>query len=116
MSLSNYIVIYIVTLVLSIIIESSVAYLMGYKEKKYLLAILMINLITHPILNYFLLVLSFVKFNINLLLVGLLEIGVIFAEWGLLVHMFYKPKDKLFILSLVTNLVSFITGILIFWI
>ena len=112
MSLSNY----VVALVLSIIIEISVAYLMGYKEKKYLLTIMMINFITHPILNYFILILSFVKFDINLLLVGLLEIGAIFTEWGLLVHVFHKPKDKLLILSLVTNLVSFITGILIFWI
>jgi hypothetical protein len=112
MSLSNY----IIALVLSIIIEISVAYLMGYKEKKYLLAILAINFVTHPILNYFILILGFAQINLNLLLVGLLEVGVIFAEWGLLIHMFHKPKDKLFILSLVTNLVSFIAGILIFWI
>ena len=112
MSLSNY----VVALVLSIIIEISIAYLMGFKEKKYLLAILMINLLTHPILNYFLLVLSFVRFDINLILVGLLEVGVIFAEWGLLIHMFHKPKSKFFVLSLVSNLVSFIIGILIYWI
>ncbi|MFH1182334.1 MAG: hypothetical protein V1702_05220 [Candidatus Woesearchaeota archaeon] len=89
---------------------------MGYKENKYLLTIIMINCITNPLLNYFLLILSFAKFNINLPLVGILEMVVILAEWGLLVHVFHKPRDKLFMLSLVTNLVSFIAGLLIFWI
>jgi hypothetical protein len=112
LSLSNY----VVALVLSIIIEVSIAYVMGYRQKKYLLTIMMINFITNPILNYFLLVLSFMKFNINLLLLGFLEIGVILVEWGLLVYTFHKPQDRLFLLSFITNTVSSLVGIMIFWI
>ncbi len=112
MPLSNY----VIALILSIVIEISVTYLMGYKEKKYLLTIAMINCITNPILNYFLLVLTYARFNINLPLVGLLEMVVILAEWGLLIHVFHKPRDKFLILSAVTNLVSFVAGLLIFWI
>ena len=112
MPLSNY----VVALVLSILIEVSVAYLMGYRESKYLVTIAMINCITNPILNYFILILAFVKFYPNYLFIGLLEAIVILAEWGLLVHVFHKPRDKLLMLALATNAVSFVVGILIFWI
>jgi hypothetical protein len=112
MSLSSY----LLTLVLSIVIECAIAYVLGYKKRKYLLTIVFINLITQPMLNYLLLILSYTHININLLLVLILEIIVALAEWGLLVHVFRKDKHKFFVLSLITNLASFLIGIIIFWI
>ncbi len=109
MSLSNY----VVALLLSVVIEISVAYIMGFKKRKYFYAVAAINFVTNPVLNYFILLMSNIM-PINFFQIALLEIGVILIEWKLLLHMFDKPKDKFLLYSAVSNVISFIVGLLIF--
>jgi hypothetical protein len=107
---------YILALVLSIAIEIAVAYVIGFKEKKYLLAVAMINCITNPLVNYSLLMLASAQYQVTFTMVCVFEVAVVFAEWGLLVHTFGHPKGRLFMLSLFANAMSFVVGLLIFWI
>lgn len=106
---------FLVALLLTIAIEVFIAILFGFRNKNSILAVVFINLITNPILNYFLLInnyFSFVFINtINLLI---FEIIIILVEWLLLILVLRQSPKKLLALSAVMNFCSYITGILIF--
>jgi hypothetical protein len=106
---------FLLALLLTISVELIIALLFGYKKKSEIIVIICINLITNPVLNYLLLLnfhFSFIKTNIVVIL--LLEILVVLVEWRLLVYALQANSRKLFILSLVMNFCSYITGVMIF--
>jgi hypothetical protein len=106
---------YLFALILTIVIEVSIAAAFGYRSQKEILSIVLVNLITQPALNYFLLLNSFLGLiaeSIQFIL--FLEILVIFVEWGLLVYTLKTDLRKTFVLSLVMNLASFVVGLLVF--
>ncbi len=105
----------LLTLFLTIVIELTVSFFFGFRKKIEITAIIFINLLTNPILNYFLLVNDhFSFFKINLLIILLLEIIVVLIEWKLLVFALQEKPKKLLTLSLVMNFCSFFIGVLIF--
>jgi hypothetical protein len=106
---------YLLALFLTLTIEGSIAYLLGLRKRQYVLAVAMINVTTHVILNYLLLVLGYLGIDVTLMLVSLLEILVVVAEWQLLVYVFSNPSRRFFITSLLGNTVSFLVGVLLFW-
>lgn len=106
---------YLAALLLTILIEVLVALIFGYKHKKEICSVILINLITQPVLNYFLLIdsyFSLVAVNIQFTLP--LEIIIILVEWQLLVYTLKRESKSLFVLSLVMNLASFAIGLSIF--
>lgn len=107
---------FLVTLFLTLIIELIIAFLFGYKDKISIIVIILINVITNPIINYLIqLNYNFKFFGNNLILMSFLEIVVILVEWRMLIYAFNsKEYRKLFLLSLVMNLSSFIIGIILF--
>jgi hypothetical protein len=106
---------YLLALLLTVAIEGTVAWLFGFRTGRTLLAVAMINCITNPILNFLLLFLAWLGVEVRLPLVVLLEIPVVVIEWGMYVYVFGHPKGRLFLLSLTTNVVSFLAGVLLFW-
>ena len=106
---------YLLALLLTLVIEGGVAWLFGFRTGRSQLAVAMINVLTNPVLNVLLLVLAWQGVEVTLLLVFLLEILVVLAEWGLLVYVFGGPKGRRFVLSLAANAASFLAGVLIFW-
>lgn len=106
---------YLLTLGLTLAIEGSIAYLLGLRKREYMLALALINVITHLSLNYLLLVLGNLGLDVTLALVSLLEILVVGVEWQLLVYVFGNPRGRFFSLSLLGNAASFLTGVLLFW-
>ena len=105
---------YLLALFLTLIIEGCVAYVMGFRERKYVLAVAVVNVITHLILNYLLLVLGYLGVNVPLALVIILEVLVVVAEWQLLTYIFHNPKGRFLALALLGNTTSFLLGMLIF--
>lgn len=106
---------YLVALLLTILIEVFVALMFGFRSKNEILSVILVNLITEPVLNYFLLINSYfslVAVNIQLLL--LLETIVILVEWRLLVYALQRNSNRLLVLSLVMNLASFALGLSLF--
>ncbi len=103
---------YLITFILTVLIEITVAFLLGYKEKKFILAVFAVNLFTHPLLKYLLIV--FASFNLptNLLLIILLEAVVVLVEARLLEYTF--EKQKFLKLSIIMNTVSYSVGLIIF--
>jgi len=67
---------YLLTLVRTLTIEGGVAYLLGLCKSQYKLTVVMVNLITHPVLSYLLLVLGYLAMDVTLGLVIILEILV----------------------------------------
>jgi hypothetical protein len=106
---------YLVALLLTILIEVLVALIFGFRSKKEILSVILVNLITEPLLNYFLLInslFSLVAVNIQFLL--LLETIVILTEWRLLVYTLQRNSKRLLVLSLIMNLTSFAIGLSLF--
>jgi hypothetical protein len=63
---------YLLALFLTLIIEGCVAYAMGFRERKYVLAVTVINVITHLILSYLLFVLGYLGVDVPLALIVVL--------------------------------------------
>jgi hypothetical protein len=106
---------YLAALILTIVIEVFVALAFGYRHKKEMIAVVLVNLITQPALNYFLLLNSFFSLiTANIQFILLLEIVVILVEWWLLVYTLKRDVTRTFALSLVMNLTSFFLGLLLF--
>ncbi len=106
---------YLLALLLTVTIEVGIAYLLGFRKKEYLLAFVMINVITNLSLNYLILVLSYLNIEVTFGLILLLETLVVIVEWQLLVYIFREPKGRFLITSILANAASFSIGLLIFW-
>lgn len=105
-----------IALLLTIVIEVIVAIFFGYRKKLEIVAIIIINLITNPLLNYLLFINNnyFGITHVNSVIILFLEIIVILVEWLLLRYILQKNPNKLFVLSLTMNFCSYIVGVLIF--
>ncbi len=106
---------YLLALFLTLIIEGSIAYLLGLRTRQSLLAVAMINVITHVALNYLLLVLSYLGAGTSLALVIPLELGVVIAEWQMLAYALRAPQRRFLTISILANTTSFLVGVLLFW-
>jgi len=103
-----------IALSLTIVIECSVAFAFGLRTINALLAVAAINLITNPILNFFITVAKSLNlFQINVFSLLPLELLVIFVEWRMLIYSVNGTTKKMFIVSFVMNMCSFISGLII---
>jgi len=102
-------------LFLTIAIELIVSFILGFRNKKEIIAIILINIITNPVLNYLLLINNYFNiFKANVFIVLFLEVLIVLAEWKLLVYIIEGKSYKLLKLSFMINFCSYIAGVLIF--
>ncbi|HNT75318.1 MAG TPA: hypothetical protein PKH77_09885 [Anaerolineae bacterium] len=106
---------YLLALGLTLLIEGGVAYLLGFRSRREVLIVALVSLLTHPLLNYLLLILSYLGVSVTLGLITLLEIPVVVAEGYLLAYASGNPPRQCFITSLLMNGASFLVGVLLFW-
>jgi hypothetical protein len=99
---------------LTIILEAGFFLIVGKRDKKDLLLLVLVNVITNPVvvLSYSLVIL-YTNWNTRLLLIGLESLavvveGALYARYG---RQFRRP----FLFALAANLFSFGTGVLIQW-
>lgn len=106
---------FLLALSLTILIELIVAFFSGFRNRFEIAAIVCINMITNPLLNYLLLALGqFSNFKPGLLTVLLLELLVVVSEWKLLIFALQKDIGELFKLSIAMNFCSYMFGSYIF--
>lgn len=106
---------YLLALFLTIAIELVVALFFGFRKKLEILAIVFVNLLTNPVLNYLLLVNNhFSFFKITLVIILFLELLVVLAERKLLLYALQEKSNRILVLSFAMNFCSYIAGILIF--
>ncbi len=106
---------YLLTLLLTVTIEGSIAYLLGFRTRQSMLVIALINVITHVILNYLILVFGYLGIGTTFTSITILEVLVVIAEWQMLVYVFHGPKGRFLITSILANTASFLVGVLLFW-
>lgn len=105
---------YFVALALTLVVETFVAMLFGYSSYTAVKTIVLVNLMSHPLLTYFLCLnhsVGFVEFRTA---VVVLEILVVILEWRLLVFALRDQSKRLLAMSTAMNLASFITGLIVF--
>jgi hypothetical protein len=103
---------FILALILTILIEVGVARLFGLKEKKELLTVVLVNVITNPLLNYLILVNAYFHLiGQSQILILIIEALVVLVEWRILVWALSQRAKKMFLLSLVMNACSFLVGL-----
>lgn len=107
---------YLTAFALTVLIETGVALVLGYRERRLLLAILLVNVCTHPLINALMLANAHFALLPDFPFLVVLEIGVVFAEWWLLQDTFREYPRPLLRLSFWMNFTSFATGVLIYWI
>ncbi|MCF7820273.1 MAG: hypothetical protein K9M44_02260 [Candidatus Pacebacteria bacterium] len=106
---------YLLALFLTLILEFIVFCLFGYRDKKALLTVLGINLVTHPLLG----VVLFIKIMVSgtmfsFLEIILLELIIVLVESVFLYYIYLYKYYKLLFLAFIANLVSFLLGLMVF--
>lgn len=102
---------YIYALILTIIIELSVIYLLGFREKLLFYSLIIINILTNPLLNFIVNRLNETYIDFNFLHIILLEILVVIIEWLLLKLVIKSKQLPLFKISFIINSTSFLIGL-----
>jgi hypothetical protein len=101
-----------VALVLTEAIELIVAVLLGYGKRE-IQAILAINVLTNPVLNYLLLVNSaYALVSVNFGIMFVLESIIILAEWKLLEYALNRSGNSILRLSIAANVSSYFFGVI----
>ena len=104
----------LISLFLTIIIELTVSFIIGIRDKDDIKVVILVNICTNPIVVYIanclMLFTNHFIYNIG---VAILEILVVIVEFRL--YKQYLKFDKLspFVISLMNNVVSFLIGIII---
>ncbi len=105
----------LLALALTMIIEVAVAFLLGYRDRRSLAVVALVNVVTNPTLNYVVMVLAVFRIvPIGPALILCLEALVVLVEWRLMVYALDKNPNRLLVLSLVMNAASYSAGLLIF--
>lgn len=102
---------YLYALILTIIIELSIIYLLGFREKLLFYSLIIINILTNPLLNFIVNRLNETYIDFNFLHIILLEILVVIIEWLLLKLVIKSKQLPLFKISFIINATSFLIGL-----
>lgn len=107
---------YLTAFALTVLIEAGVALASGCRDRLMFLAILLVNVCTHPLLNALMLANAHYALVPDFPFLVALEVGVVFAEWLLLRDAFPGYPRPMLRLSFWMNFTSFAAGLLIYWV
>lgn len=105
---------YFIALILTIVIETTVAAIMGYRSRRMLTAVIIVSLMTHPALHYLLWLNTEYRIVAQWPALFVLEGVVVIVEWLLLCFVERELRFRLLLLSFAMNLASF--GIGLIWV
>ncbi len=101
-------------LLLTIIVESGVAFFFGLRNKTEIGAVCLVNVITNPIMNFLLFANYYFNYFIQpTVFLLVLEVVVVLVEGSLLLIILRTDPKKMYVLSIVMNTCSFVAGLLI---
>ena len=105
---------YLLTLILTIVIEVGTATILGYTSYVAIRTVVLLNLMSHPLLSYFLVLNEHFGLFDYSSAVLILETFVVLGEFGGLLYVLREDPKNLFILSVSMNLASFLIGLHLF--
>lgn len=100
-------------LLMTLVIELGMLLILRKKDYKIYLLSLIMNIVTNLSLNYYLENTIFKTLLIYIVVVGILEVTVLFVE-TFIYMIYYKKIKESFITSLLLNSTSFILGLIIY--
>lgn len=105
----------LICVLLTIVIELSIAILLGVRDKKDILNITLINITTNLFLNISLILIQvYISLKVRNNMVIPLEILVVFIEGLVYKKVLQYKKINPYILSFILNLYSYVVGLIIF--
>jgi hypothetical protein len=105
----------ITALTVTLAIEIPVAVLLGYRKNREIAAVILVNVITNPPLNYLIyLNYYFDWMPYTTFAVICLEVAVVLVEWRLLLFALRKSSSRMLLLSAAMNATSYVVGAIIF--
>lgn len=111
---------YLKALVLTLLVENGVALLVHHRiplarsRAQLVLTVVLINLMTHPLLNYLLWLNAWMQWMGFVPMLAILEVLVVIVEWRLLLFALGGSTRTLFATSAAMNSASFLGGIVAF--
>lgn len=114
MSLNSLPLLLIRCLLLTVIIELIIALILGIRDKKDIINVILVNVITNPIvvMSQTLLYIKF-GYNIEMIGIAILEVLVVLVEGLIYKKVLNYKKINPILLSLILNALSFLIGELI---
>ena len=109
----NELSVFVKPLLLTIVFETAAAYLLGIRNRKNILLVVLLNILTNPVLVLFSLLLMYhegVRIG-RILTYAVLEPLVILTEYYFYQKYLISKKNP-FVLSLILNLISILGGLL----
>jgi hypothetical protein len=100
-------------LLLTEVFEAMVAFILGYREKRFYTALILVNIITNPSINCAIMLLYNLKLY-NTFTIPMLEIFVVISEWKLLNYALGKNKKSYLNTAIIINFCSYLFGVLLF--
>jgi len=118
--MANLVIIVFLCFAMTVVIESGVAFALGYRSHRDLKCVFLVNVITNPALNFILIAHNiFMGKSPSELLIFVLEALIVIIEWRLLAKATNHGSKKMFLLSLAMNSASYLIGLLLesslFW-
>ncbi len=114
MSINDLPIIMARCLILTIIIEVIVGIILGIRNKKDILNVILVNVVTNPIVVSFpILIYLLFGYNYEMLSLYILEIVTLFVEGFIYKKVLIYKKTNPFLISLILNLSSYLIGELI---
>jgi hypothetical protein len=105
---------YFLILGLNALIECVTAFVLGLRKRSEMQAVLLVNLVTHPILTYVIWVNAHYRFfDLTLGALFIAELCVVAVEWGMLVVVLRERPYRLLAVTLAMNLASVVVGIIV---
>lgn len=108
------IILYIHALLLTVLIELGVTLFFNFQNKKILVTVLAVNLITHPSLHI-ILVLMPISNAMKMPIILFLELLVVFVEWKIIEVVMKCKSTRCLALSVAMNTISYFIGVMIQW-
>jgi hypothetical protein len=107
---------YALAFLLTIVLEVAVALLLGYRKRTEIACVFLVNVFSHPLVNYLVWAIGALwSVSIGPLELLPFEIGVVLVEWLLLCYALPQHRrSRLLGLSLAMNTVSYLAGLLLF--
>lgn len=104
---------YALALALTLATETLIAVILGYRTRTELQAIVLVNLMSHPLLHYLMYANAYAGLVDPFMAPAFLEFSVIILEWGLLVYALRGKPLRMLGLSACMNLGSWGFGALV---
>lgn len=102
-----------VSLVLTLIIELSISWILGIRNRNNIIVVICVNICTNPVVVYIANCMLYFEIEVYNLIIMIMELLVVIVEYQMYKKYLTNYQKSPFILSIVNNAISYGLGVLI---